>query len=66
MVAHRAEIPVRVKFVTYSGTMQEPCLRCCRDFDLSKQVHYLLRLVPVTSCHLARLVPVCLLVTGTN
>jgi hypothetical protein len=39
---------------------------CYRHFDLSKQGHYLLRLVPLTSCHLALLVPVCLLVTGTN
>src|ERR1700722_658824 len=37
-----------------------------RHFDLSKQVHHLLWLIPLTSCHLALLVPVCLLVTGTN
>jgi len=37
-----------------------------RDFDLPQQAHHLLGLVPLTSSHLALLIPVSLLVTGTK
>ncbi len=40
--------------------------RSQRYFDLSKQVHYLLRLISLTSCHRALLVSMCLLATVTK